>query len=235
MWSDLAGSPRPKAVDAICLGMLAFYGAFELAMIPLIPSLIGTWPVLLEALQGGTPALVAAGAFARIGRVELWLAVAAGVFGLACFDPVIWWAGRRYGRRLADFYARRSPRQARALDRAERAFKRWGAWAVVFAYYIPVPNNLIYAAAGETGMPLWRFLALDLVGTVGHVLLVVGLGYAIGQGAVDLATGVSRNAFVSTVALVAVLSAASFVRQRRDAIRKGPVAIDPPGGPPRRG
>lgn len=229
-------TPRLRVADAACLGLLAFYSIYELATIPLIPSLVGTHPVLLEALQGSTAAMVAAGAFARVGRAQLWLAVAAGVFGLAALDPAIWWAGRRYGRRLADFYAWRSPRQARAIEKAERVFKRWGAWAVVFAYYIPVPNNFIYAAAGETGMPLCRFVALDLAGTLLYVSLIVGLGYAIGQRAVDVATVVSRYALVSTVALILLVVAFSFWRRRRGvATATGPGPIDPAAEPPPQG
>lgn len=232
----MAPTPRLRVADAACLGLLAFYGVYELATIPLIPSLVGTHPVLLEALQGSTAAMVAAGAFARVGRAQLWLAVAAGVFGLAALDPAIWWAGRRYGRRLADFYARRSPRQARAIEKAERVFKRWGAWAVVFAYYIPVPNNFIYAAAGETGMPLWRFVALDLAGTLLYVSSIVGLGYAIGQRAVEVATVVSRYALVSTVALILLVVAFSFWRRRRGvATATGPGPIDPAAEPPPQG
>lgn len=230
-------TPRLRVADTACLGLLAFYGVYELATIPLIPSLVGTHPVLLEALQGSTAAMVAAGAFARVGRAQLWLAVAAGVFGLAALDPAIWWAGRRYGRRLADFYARRSSRrQSRAIEKAERVFKRWGAWAVVFAYYIPVPNNFIYAAAGETGMPLWRFVALDLAGTLLYVSLIVGLGYAIGQRAVDVATVVSRYALVSTAGLILLVVAFSFRRRGRgDATLTGAGPIDPAAEPPPQG
>jgi len=229
-------TPRLRVADAACLGLLAFYGVYELATIPLIPSLVGTHPVLLEALQGSTTAMVAAGAFARVGRARLWLSVAAGVFGLAARDPAIWWAGRRYGRRLADFYARRSPRDSRTIAKAERVFKRWGAWAVVFAYYIPVPNNFIYAAAGETGMPFWRFVALDLAGTLIYVSLIVGLGYAIGQRAVDVATVVSRYALVSTVVLILLVVAFSFWRRRRGvATATAPGPIDPAAEPPPQG
>lgn len=243
-WSDLAGGRRPNALDAICLSALTAYGAYRLATLLFVPSLVGTHPVLLEALRGSTAAMVAAGAFVRVGRAEIWVAVAAGVFGLAGFDPMIWLAGRRYGRRLAAFYGRRSPWQARVIERSERAFRRWGAWSVVLAYYMPVPNNLIYAAAGETGMPLWRFVALDLAGTLLHVVVVVGLGYAIGQRAVTVATAVSRYALISTLALVVLVAAVSFGREQWS--RRGvggarvvptpsaPEPIDPAGAQPPR-
>ena len=52
-------------------------------------------------------------------------------------------------------------------------------------------------------MRLSTFLLLDLIGSLLWIALCVGLGYAIGQRAVDVAKGISRYALYFTIALIA--------------------------------
>jgi hypothetical protein len=62
---------------AICAAALALIGAYSLAFVPAEPSLIGRHPVGLEALSASTAAMIAGGAFARVGRASLALALLA--------------------------------------------------------------------------------------------------------------------------------------------------------------
>ncbi len=201
-------------MDAVLVGGLALDGLLGLVTTPLVPALVGTNPVLLEAVQGGIASMVAAGAFARVGRAALWLVVLAPVPGLMLFDPLMWWAGRRYGAAAVGWYLRRQPRRARVVVRAERAFARWGGLSIVAAYFLPIPNALLYVLAGTTGMPLWWFLALDGAGTLLFVGTVVGLGYALGRPGVAVATTVSQFAVAITVGLVLALVAMAVWRAR---------------------
>jgi D-alanyl-D-alanine-carboxypeptidase/D-alanyl-D-alanine-endopeptidase len=201
--------------DVACLGGLTAGFLYYLAIIPLFPSLIGTHPVLLEALSGSMPAQIASGAFARVGRAPLILALLAPVTGMMAFDPFWWWAGRRYGDRLTQVMATRSPRTARSVNRGMRLLHRFGGWTVVFAYFLPVPNNILYAMAGWAGFSLLRFVVLDLIGTLLWAVLNVGLGYALGSRAVAVAGLISRYSIAVTVALVAGLILMAWWRNRR--------------------
>jgi CubicO group peptidase (beta-lactamase class C family)/membrane protein YqaA with SNARE-associated domain len=223
----LAGR-RMGWADVACIGGLVVCGLWYLAMIPVFPSLIGTHPVLLEALAGSLPSEIAAGAFARIGRVPLLMALAAPVTGLMAFDPFWWWAGRRYGDSVIRSVAARSPRSARSAGRGLRLFHRYGGWTLVFAYYLPVPNNLLYAAAGWAGFGFLRFIVLDLIGTMLRIVVDVGLGYALGSTAAHAAGLISRYCIAATVALTAAVMLAAWWRRRR-----GP-ATPPTGADPRR-
>ncbi len=201
--------------DIACLGGLTAGWLYYLAIIPLFPSLIGTHPVLLEALNGSMPAQLAAGAFARVGRAPLILALLAPITGMMAFDPFWWWAGRRYGDRVTQVMATRSPRTARSVNRGMRLFHRFGGWTVVFAYFLPVPNNILYAMAGWAGLGLLRFIVLDLAGTMLWAVLNVGLGYALGARAVAVAGLISRYSIAATVALIAGLILVGWWRNRR--------------------
>jgi membrane-associated protein len=193
---------RLRRRRTICLAALAFQAMYSLALVPAVPSLIGRDPVLLEALNSSTAGMVAAGAFARAGQVSLALALLAPIPTLLMTGPFLWWAGRLWGPTAARYLAGRGARAQRRTDRALRLLERYDSWAVVFAYVLPVPSALIYAAAGWTGMSLRRFLVLDLLGASLWVALIVGLGYAIGHSAVNVAHAISHYGVVLTLALI---------------------------------
>lgn len=187
---------------AICLGALALQALYSFALVPAVPSLIGRDPVLLEALRASTAAMIAAGAFARAGQASVVLALLAPIPTLLMTGPFLWWAGRLWGPLAAKYLAGRGQRAKRRTDRAVNLVERYDSWAVVLAYLLPVPSALIYAAAGWTGMPLRRFIVLDLAGTFLWVALIVGLGYAIGQSAVDVAHAITDYGLLLTLALI---------------------------------
>ncbi|MFX9093370.1 hypothetical protein ABTN25_19575, partial [Acinetobacter baumannii] len=62
---------------AICSAGLLLTAVYALAFIPAAPSLLGTHPIRLELLRAATAAMVAGGAFARVGRASLALALLA--------------------------------------------------------------------------------------------------------------------------------------------------------------
>jgi membrane-associated protein len=205
---------RVRPLDALCIGGFVLSIVYPMVLTPLEPSLLAAHPILVEAVIGTTESLVTAGAFARVGRAALWLAIIAPLIFGDVLDPFSWWTGRRYGARLLE-WGKSTERYRQAVERAERFFRRWGWWAMVLAYYIPIPNLLIYLAAGESGMSLWLFISLDLIGTALGIVPFILLGYAIGQSAVDVAELITRYSGISTVVLIALIVAWNVFRARR--------------------
>jgi membrane-associated protein len=196
---------NPERVDYFLLAAITISGLYALLLLPATPSLVGTHPVWLELLRGSISAMVTMGALSRTGHASLLVAVLAAIPGLMMFDWIYWWAGRRWGRGVIDLFIGKHPKAAQRTARLERLIHRFGWIAVVIAYFQPVPNVLIYAAAGWTRMRLVPFLLLDLLGTLLWIALCVGLGYAIGQSAVDVAKAVSHYALYLTIGLVVVV------------------------------
>lgn len=91
---------------------------------------------------------------------------------------------------------------------------RWGrrfTWpAVVISPFLPVPNVIIYAAAGWTGMRWVTFLMLDAIGTLAWAGMLAGLGYALGQPAVSVAETVSKYGLWLTIAILILVVAAQI-------------------------
>ncbi len=207
--------PRTRRKQVICGAILVVQGTYRLVLLFATPALIGRDPVLLELLRGSTSSLVAGGAFARVGRASLVLALIAPLPTLMMSDPFVWWAGRLWGPEVIDLVAGPGAGQRRNVQRALRWFERWRSAAIVLAPVLPVPSIIIYAAAGWTGMRLWRFVVLDLIGTGGWVALIVGLGYALGHPAVNVAHAITHYGLLITLGLVAVSVALAVWRAPR--------------------
>jgi membrane-associated protein len=196
---------KPERLDVILLAAITLSGFYALAMLPLTPTLVGSHPVLLELLRGSMTGMVTMGAMSRIGDASIVVAVLAAIPGLMMFDWVFWWAGKRWGDRVFVWLTGGpGPRTDRRLARLHRLESRFGPFALVLAYFLPVPSVLIYAAVGDGGMRLRVFLALDLLGTLLWTSLLAGLGYGLGHSAVDVANTIAHYGLWATLALVVV-------------------------------
>ena len=155
---------KAERTDIFLVAAIAISGIYKLALIPLTPTWVNSHPVWLEILKGSISGMVIMGAKARIGEASLLVAVLAAVPGLMMFNWIYWWAGRRWGKRALDFFLGNHPKAEVRTARLERLFHRFGWIAVVIAWFQPIPNALIYAAAGWTRMRLVTFVFLDLIG-----------------------------------------------------------------------
>lgn len=206
---------RPAAADLACAAGLAASMVAGYVLAGLTPALLRHHVVLLEALTGSTVAIVTAGALSRTGQVLLPLAVLAPLAAIALYDVVVWWAGRRWGQALVAHYARRRPRTARRVERAETLVRERGVAALAVAYYLPVPNALLYLFAGTSGMRLRTFVLGDALGVLLWEVLLLGLGWSLGHRAVDVVSAVDRHATVVTLGVVALWLLWRAVARRR--------------------
>jgi membrane protein DedA with SNARE-associated domain len=205
--------------------MGAILGVVGLGLVirPLKPFLVADHPVLLEFLTGDLVVIGAAAAFARIGEAPLWLVVVAGAVGMVKFDWLAWWAGRQWGAGIIRIFTTSERVQRHAAQATER-----NPWivrlAVVIAVLPGIPTAVVYAAAGWTRMRLTTFLLLDLVGAVVITTVVAGLGYSLGQRAVDVVLTIDRYASVVSLTMIAVALLVPVVKgriQRKRVFPKG--------------
>jgi membrane-associated protein len=206
--STAPGTPWGRELeraDYVLAGWLLFSGLYGLALLPAVPAFVATHPALLELLRGSVTSMIAMGGLVRTGHASLLVAVAAGIPGYMMFDWLYWWAGRRWGAQAIDRFLGAPAQAARRRERLRRTMERYGAAAVVLAALLPVPSVLIYAAAGLAGMRLRVFLALDALGALLWVGLMVGLGVLLGQRAVDVAHAISHYSLLVTVGLVVLI------------------------------
>jgi membrane protein DedA with SNARE-associated domain len=217
-WVPWTGRPSPT--DIVLIAAILVVVAIGAVLRPLQPFFLASHPALLAFVTGDLTAVGATAAFARVGDVPLWLALVAGVIGMTKFDWLTWWIGRRWGYGILSVLATES--QAR----------RWSAWAksadprligaaVALAMLPGVPTAVVFVLAGWTGMRLVVFLLLDLLGAAVTTALIVGIGYAAGQHAVDLVLLIDRYASVVSLSLIGIAVAVPLVKRLARRLRAG--------------
>ena len=212
-WSDprLPWEGKPRKVDILCWAAITLSGLYYLIILPWRASLVGTHPVISVLLNGSTEAIVSAAAFARVGHGSIPIVLLASLFGLMKFDLIYWWAGRLWGEKIFELFLGRSQRQRRRSERFKARVDRWGrrfTWpAVLLAIFTPIPQAIIYAVAGWTGMRWVTFLILDAIGTLAWAGMLSGLGWALGQHAVSVAQTVSKYGLWVSIGIVVLVVA----------------------------
>jgi membrane protein DedA with SNARE-associated domain len=191
--------------DVLCLTPIIAKAIYFYAGIPLGLALQFTRPLVAELVRGSTISLIIAGSFAAGGRLPLWAVLLAPVPYTMLTDPFYYWAGRRYGRRLVGYLETYDRRWHRRATRAERFFARWGLWSILFAYYLPVPNDLLYFGAGDARINFSRFLVTDFIGTLLYIGLWVSLGYVVGKPAENFADAVGQYSGRIAIGLVVII------------------------------
>jgi membrane-associated protein len=215
-WHDprLPWEGKPRRVDLACWAAITLSGLYYLALLPFRASLVGTHPILSVLLNGSTEAIVSAAAFAKVGHGSIIVVLLASIPGLMKFDLIYWWAGRLWGERVILIFSGRGKRSAKFVARVQRS-GRWLTWpAVVLSPFLPIPNALVYAVAGWTGMSWLTFLILDAIGSLMWAGLLAGLGWALGQSAVNVAQEISKYGLWVSIAIV-ILVVASQMRGAR--------------------
>ncbi len=205
-WRDMRPWDSPMArADKVLISTTLAVVVLMLLSFPVRPFLIATHPVALSAVTGSLSAVGAAAAFARVGGTDLWLVMAAGVFGMIKFDWLFWWAGRRWGEKGVRFFT--PPGRAQRFVARVRSWPRWTTGLVVVAAALPgVPSAPLFLLAGLAGMRLVAFLVFDAIGSALVVGLVAGLGYGLGRTAVDVVLTIDQYALWVSIALIVIVS-----------------------------
>jgi len=123
------------------------------------------------------PILLAAGALAGAGHLNLGLALLLGVLASLISDTIWYEIGRRRGAKVLNFLCRISLEPDSCVRRTEGVFAKHGARSLLVAKFIPGLNTVAPPLAGIFQMRLSRFLLYDAVGAVIWAGGFIGLGW----------------------------------------------------------
>jgi membrane protein DedA with SNARE-associated domain len=140
--------------------------------------------VLLEQLGLPIPAaplLIAAGALARAGKMNLTFAVALAFIAVILADLFWYSLGRHRGGRILKLLCRISLEPDSCVCRTENLFIRHGLRSLLVAKFIPGLNTAAPSLAGVFRMPVGRFLIFDSLGGLLWVVTVTSLGLILGD------------------------------------------------------
>jgi membrane protein DedA with SNARE-associated domain len=116
----------------------------------------------------GEIALMTASLVAAQGHASIWWVAVGASAGAIVGDSVGYLIGRRGGRNLLARLGRRFPKHfgEAQLASAERAFDRWGVWAIFFGRFIALLRILAGPLAGALRVPYPKFLVANAAGGI---------------------------------------------------------------------
>ncbi|GAA1814060.1 MULTISPECIES: DedA family protein [Brevibacterium] len=187
-----------------------------LALLPLRPWMLVNAPVLQEFINGAKTAIVAAGAYAAVGEIPLWLVIVAGFVGMVKFNWAFWLAGRRWADGVLRLFAQ-NDRQLARIERL-RSIPSWALFLMTMIARCPgVPGTLVYIVAGWTRMRLSLFLIADFLGCLIFTLIWTILGYQLGEAAVSVLSVIDKYSLWVTLALIAGIFVFAVIKENRKA------------------
>lgn len=153
--------------------------------------------------------------------------VAVGLAGILAGDTVIYWAGRRFGRRVAEIWPFRRVVTPRKLERVERLLRRRGNVVVMVARFLPGLRAPTFFTVGHSRLPYWEFILFDGAAALVSAPLWVTLGFFFGddiEQAAREATHFSRLILAGTATLVGLLVLRVVLRRRARAREEAALA-----------
>jgi membrane protein DedA with SNARE-associated domain len=137
--------------------------------------------------------------------------MAVGLAGILAGDSVIFWAGRRLGKRVAEFRLLRHMAPPEKLARVEKLLRKRGPVVVMIARFLPGLRAPTFFTVGHSRVPYRTFLAYDGLAALVSAPLWVGIGFRFGRH-VERAARASSHLSRWTLALVLCVIAVILVR-----------------------
>ncbi len=127
----------------------------------------------------GDSLLFAAGTFAALGSLDLWLVVSLLIGAAVLGDTVNYWVGAWIGPRAFSGNVRFLRKDY--LDRTHAFYEKHGGKTIILARFVPIIRTFAPFVAGVGAMSYPKFITYNIVGAVLWVGLFVPLGYYFGN------------------------------------------------------
>jgi membrane-associated protein len=127
----------------------------------------------------GDSLLFAAGTFAALGSLDLWLVVVLLIAAAILGDTVNYWIGAWVGPRA--FSGNVKLLRKDYLDRTHAFYEKHGGKTIILARFVPIIRTFAPFVAGVGAMSYSKFIAYNVVGAVLWVGLFVPAGYFFGN------------------------------------------------------
>jgi membrane protein DedA with SNARE-associated domain len=92
-------------------------------------------------------------------------------------DFLLYWIGKRYGRRVVEHKIFHRILSLNRLLTLEGKFQKWGIWVVFFGRHLLGVRAQIFLAAGVMRMPARKFLLADALSALITMAIMIGIGY----------------------------------------------------------
>ena len=197
-------------LDKYLSAIIQQYGIWTYAIL-FVVIFVETGFVVMPFLPGDS-LLFAAGTFAALKALKVgWLILilsAAAIIG----DTVNYWVGHHVGPKV---FCKEEARffKKEYLDRTHAFYEKHGGKTIIIARFVPIIRSFAPFVAGIGRMSYGRFLAFNVIGGIGWVVLLVGAGYFFGT--IPLVKENYSLAIVAIIAISTVPIAVEYLKHRR--------------------
>lgn len=164
-------------IDQYLNEIIQTYGLWTYALLFLI-IFMETGFVVTPFLPGDS-LLFAAGTFAGIGSLNVWILWAVCFIAAVLGDTVNYWIGKSIGPRAFDQNIRFLKREY--LDRTQHFYDKHGGKTIILARFVPIVRTFAPFVAGVGTMKYSRFLTYNVVGAFLWTGIFIWLGYFFGN------------------------------------------------------
>ncbi len=163
----------------------------------------------------GDAAITYGGYLTTTGAIPLPLAYIAVISAATSGSFCLYALSRRYGHPFLVRFGPYIGLSAERLDAAERAFRRWGPWAVIVGRHVPGLRIVLSAFAGVFELPVRLFVPSVLVSAAIWAAIFLELGRALGRNSRFLFRLIPAHLLPWAVLLLAVGWALWLLYERR--------------------
>lgn len=147
----------------------------------------------------GDSLLFAAGAFAAVGALNVWLLSILLFIAAVAGDSVNYWIGRAFGKKLSEKADGRFIKKE-YLDKTEAFYQKYGKKTIILARFVPIVRTFAPFVAGIGKMHYAEFFAYNVIGGFAWIFLLTFAGYYFGQ------IPIVKNNFTAVIMLIIFLS-----------------------------
>ncbi len=127
----------------------------------------------------GDSLLFAAGAFAALGSLNLYLTICLMIVAAILGDTVNYWIGHFFGQKLVD--NPKVPINKEHIEETQKFFEKYGGKTIILARFVPIVRTFAPFVAGIGKMHYTQFLSYNVIGGLAWVLVATLAGFFFGN------------------------------------------------------
>lgn len=164
-------------IDVHLGAIISTYGVLSYGILFLI-IFVETGLVFVPFLPGDS-LLFAAGAFAALGSLNIWLVIGLMMVAAVLGDTVNYWIGHFFGEALIK--NKHVPINKEHIEETQKFFDKHGGKTIIMARFVPIVRTFAPFVAGIGKMHYGQFISYNTIGGVAWVLIASLAGFFFGN------------------------------------------------------